>query len=193
MSHLQENNIRAIRIERGMTQPEVVRQINLPFIDVPLLSKFENGVCVPTWYTLRRLASVLNASVSDLYGMDSEEYARMRKARKNARINENFEITDLIASIPYGKANAIRKRQLMDELDVRERKLYKLISEARQNGYLICATGKGFYLMDEETELRKYLQRKKREVRSLQNVIAALEDGLEEKFGKEENNEPINL
>lgn len=173
------NNIQKIRIDCGMTQPELVELINLPFIDVPMLSRFEHGICLPTPYTLKQLASALGVSQEELYELDEQEYLLLRKRRESLKNSESFEITELMLEIPHGAENAISKRDLMHALDCSERKLYKLIQEARQRGYLIIALGKGYYQTSEEIELRKYLLRMERMKRSLNNVIDALNSRLE--------------
>ena len=174
------NNIQRIRIDRGLTQPELVELVNLPFIDVPMLSRFEHGICLPTPFTLKRLARSLGVFPDELYELDEQEYTLLRKRRESLKNSESFEITELMIEIPHGAENAISKRDLMHALDCSERKLYKLIQEARQRGYLIIALGKGYYQTSEEEELRKYLQRMKRMRRSIDNVIDALNSKFED-------------
>lgn len=63
-----ENNIRVIRESKGLRQSDVCRymqQFDNAF-DKPLLSKMENGVCLPTYYQLSKLAVILDCSPSEL-------------------------------------------------------------------------------------------------------------------------------
>ena len=65
------NNLRAVRVAKGMSQPEVcrkMREIDMHF-DVPLLSKMENGVCLPNPMQTARLA--------EIYGVEPCELVRV--------------------------------------------------------------------------------------------------------------------
>lgn len=62
------NNLRAVRVAKGMSQPEVCKQmkeIDVHF-DVPLLSKMENGVCLPNPIQTEKLAEIYGVEPSDL-------------------------------------------------------------------------------------------------------------------------------
>ena len=64
------NNLRVVRESLGMKQPEVcakMKEIDEHF-DVPMLSKMENGVCLPTPFQLTKL--------SDIYGVQPDELIR---------------------------------------------------------------------------------------------------------------------
>lgn len=67
------NNMKAIRLERNLYQQEVVeymRRFDLSF-DTPMLSKFENGFCLPTPYQLMKLAELYECKPSDLIVIDN--------------------------------------------------------------------------------------------------------------------------
>lgn len=62
------NNLRAVRVMKSMSQPTVVkamREFDMAF-DVPMLSKIENGVVLPTPYQLAHLANIYNVETTDL-------------------------------------------------------------------------------------------------------------------------------
>ena len=61
------NEIKKLRLEKCMTQAELVRQVNLPGFDVTMLSKLENGHCAPTPEVENALLSHLQATRSELY------------------------------------------------------------------------------------------------------------------------------
>lgn len=69
-----ENNLRVVREARGMTQGavcEFMQQYDRA-IDKPMLSRFENGVCLPTPYQLTLFARLYGCKpgeliISDLY------------------------------------------------------------------------------------------------------------------------------
>ena len=66
------NNLRAVRESLGMKQKDVckkIKQFDRAF-DVSLLSKMENGVCLPTVAQLTRLAHIYGCEPSELVRMD---------------------------------------------------------------------------------------------------------------------------
>lgn len=66
------NNLKAVRLAAGLKQDDVVSQIKAydPHIDAPMLSKFENGFCMPTPYQLAALARVYGVQPQELVRMD---------------------------------------------------------------------------------------------------------------------------
>lgn len=65
------NNIKLIRTERGLTQGDVCRRLreNGHMIDESILSRFENGVVLPTPALLDALADILSCAPFYLMGM----------------------------------------------------------------------------------------------------------------------------
>lgn len=62
------NNLRVIREDRKLTQAtvcEFMRAFDEAF-DVPMLSKMENGVCLPTPYQLMKLSELYGCPAADL-------------------------------------------------------------------------------------------------------------------------------
>ncbi len=66
------NNLKAIRIERNIKQKDVVRYMRKfdRSFDCSMLSRFENGVCLPTPYQLRRLADFYACEPFRLVALD---------------------------------------------------------------------------------------------------------------------------
>lgn len=67
-----ENNLRVIRESKGLKQCQVcdvMKQYDKAF-DKPLLSKMENGVCMPTFYQLTKLAQIYACTPSELISTD---------------------------------------------------------------------------------------------------------------------------
>lgn len=65
------NNLRAVRVAKGMSQPEVckrMKEIDVHF-DAPLLSKMENDVCLPT--------TAQTAKLAEIYGVEPAELVRV--------------------------------------------------------------------------------------------------------------------
>ena len=68
-----ENNMRAMREAAGLKQSEVCKLMNdggFSSIDKPMLSKMENGVCLPTFPQLSFLASLYGCGASELINVD---------------------------------------------------------------------------------------------------------------------------
>jgi len=67
------NNLRVMREAAGMKQAEVcaaMREIDESF-DVPLLSKMENDICIPTLIQCRKLAEIYGCSTADLLNFEA--------------------------------------------------------------------------------------------------------------------------
>ncbi len=63
-----ENNLRTVREMRGLQQKEVVEFLKQydTAIDAPMLSKMENGVCLPTPFQLVKLAALYGVPAYEL-------------------------------------------------------------------------------------------------------------------------------
>ena len=62
------NNLRVVREGKGVTQKQVckrMKEFDRAF-DKSLLSKMENGVCLPTYYQLSKLAEILDCTPLEL-------------------------------------------------------------------------------------------------------------------------------
>lgn len=62
------NNLRSVRLSRGLAQSsvcEIMQKID-PHFNPPLLSKMENGVCLPTPIHLLKLAEIYGTEPSEL-------------------------------------------------------------------------------------------------------------------------------
>lgn len=67
-----ENNLRLIRESKGFKQKDVckyMKQFDRAF-DKSLLSKMENGVCMPTYYQLSKLAVLFDCAPFELVQID---------------------------------------------------------------------------------------------------------------------------
>lgn len=71
------NRLRKVRMERKMKQTEVVEEMRkeFPTFDVPMLSKLENGIFLPTPSHLVTLARIYGTKPSDLVRMDANAVA----------------------------------------------------------------------------------------------------------------------
>ena len=85
-----QENIKAFRKDRGLTQEELAIRVNVVRQTV---SKWEKGLSVPDADTLQKIAEVLEVSVSQLLGREEEpEKDRNEVAEQLSRINEQLAI-----------------------------------------------------------------------------------------------------
>lgn len=65
-------NLRNTRLDRRLTQPQVVAKMKEvePRVDVALYSKMESGICLPTPAQMGVILSVLDCHLHDLYTLD---------------------------------------------------------------------------------------------------------------------------
>lgn len=66
------NNLKAVRLAQGLKQTDVACKIyeSDPHIDAAMLSKFENGVCIPTPYQLAKLAQIYGVQPRELIAIE---------------------------------------------------------------------------------------------------------------------------
>ena len=85
-----QENIKAFRKDRGLTQEELAIRVNVVRQTV---SKWEKGLSVPDADTLQKIAEILEVSVSQLLGREEEpEKDRNEVAEQLSRINEQLAI-----------------------------------------------------------------------------------------------------
>lgn len=139
------NNLKTAREEMGLKQAELAALVQTVDhrIDIGMISRFENGVCLPTPVVARRLASLLGTSVRDLFGEEGQTYILTVNAPETPTEPLPFAVEDLLAALGD---NPKTRRELCEELDVSDRKLRERIREARSYGYVIANKGKGYFL-----------------------------------------------
>ncbi len=156
-----ENNIKALRLAKQETQADLVRAVNLPGFDVTMLSKIENGHCVPTPEVEKAILSHLQATRSEIYPGWKEADVRIPKAHTAQRERKDeppFEVEELVACLRFGWKNAKTRFALRQEMDVGDRRLRKIIQMAQEYGYLIgnLTDGNGYFLIDDVMEGKEY-------------------------------------
>ena len=98
--------IKEKRIERGLTQPELAKSINR---DVPLISKFENYVCLPTPEDAVKLLKMLKCtSILELYDEKDITYLKQNKQKAN----DNLHCYKLTAELPRDAIHWLTKENL---------------------------------------------------------------------------------
>lgn len=146
------NRLKERRLALGLTQEAVSGILKLadPRMNVSMVSRFENGVCLPTEEVTEALEAALWASRAYLFGEDEKaEMPPMRTAE-----------TERIAGlIPKGRRNAISREDLAAALHTTDRKMRKAVAEAKKQGVMICNDGDGYYQSDELSDLWRQYRR----------------------------------
>ena len=171
------NNLKAAREEMGLKQAELAALVQSvdSRIDVGMISRFENGVCLPTPIVARALARHLQASVVDLFSEEGQIYISTITAPETPAEPLPFEIEDLIAALDTTPKS---RRKLCEELDIGDRHLRKLIREARDYGYVIMNSGKGYYLSTEIDDMVVFYKREHGRAMSILQGLSGLRKHL---------------
>ena len=147
------NNIRERRLALGMTQPDLskkLREID-PRLDVGMVSRFEQDVCLPTEAVLKGLETALQASRSKLY-------STMELAAMPQDTDAVSPYTEVVASlIPFGKNNAVSRQGLAAAMGMTDMSMRKAISQARREGLVIIndQDGRGYYRSDDIKDIKR--------------------------------------
>ena len=144
------NRLKERRLELGLTQEAVSGILKLadPRMDVSMVSRFENGVCLPTEEVLTALEAALRTSRAYLYGDEDKADIPQRTA----------ETERIAALIPHGRRNAISRAELAAAMQTSDRMMRKAVSEAKRQG-VICNDGEGYYQTEELADLYRQYKR----------------------------------
>nr|DAF15934.1 MAG TPA: transcriptional repressor DicA [Caudoviricetes sp.] len=145
------NRLKERRLELGLTQEAVSGVLKLvdPRIDTCMVSRFENGVCLPTEEVLTALEAALRTSRAYLYGDEDKADIPQRTA----------ETERIAALIPHGRRNAISRAELAAAMQTSDRMMRKAVSEAKRQGVMICNDGEGYYQTEELGDLYRQYKR----------------------------------
>ena len=171
------NNLKAVREEMGLSQKELallVQDID-PRIDNGMISKFENGVCLPTPVIARAFANRLQTSVRDLFGEEGQTYISDITLVETPVEPLSFEVEDLLNELhefPRTRADLCRS------MDISDRHLRRLIHEARECGYVIVNHGKGYYLSSDSDEMISFYKTEKGRALSILKGLSGLRKHL---------------
>ncbi len=75
------NNLKKIRISKGMTQEQLADACG---VGQSVVSQWESGFCNPKVETLRKLATVLNCTIDELIGNEEGEDGESERAEDGA-------------------------------------------------------------------------------------------------------------
>lgn len=156
------NRLKERRLELGLTQEEVSGILKLadPRMDVSMVSRFENGACLPTEDVMTALEAALRTNRAYLYGDEDKADIPQRTA----------ETERIAALIPHGRWNAITRENLAAALHTTDRKMRKAVAEAKKQGLMICNDGDGYYQSDELSDLWRQYRRETARAMSILNA-----------------------
>ena len=164
------NRLKERRLELGLTQEAVSGVLRLadPRMDVSMVSRFENGVCLPTDEVLTALEAALRASREYLYGEEEKTPDTVQTA----------ETAFIESLIPYGRKNAISREDLTAALNTTDRKMRRAVSEAKKQGLMICNDGDGYYQSNELSDLYRQYKRETARAMSILKARKPIRDAL---------------
>lgn len=164
------NRLKERRLELGLTQEAVSGILKLadPRMDVSMVSRFENGACLPTEEVMTALEAALRTSRAYLFGEDD-------KADIPTRTAETERIAGLI---PSGRRNAISREDLAAALHTTDRKMRKAVAEAKKQGLMICNDGDGYYQSDDLSDLWRQYRRETARAMSILKELKPMRDVL---------------
>ena len=171
------NRIKERRQELGYTQPEISTYLKRvdPRMDVGMVSRFENGACLPTEAVADALCTVLQATKAQLWGEEKTQEMQRKSAEQKA-------IVELISrTVPFGRENAIKREELARALQVNDRQARHYIGIARLNGVIIVGDqdgGGGYFQTDKIEDIVRQYKREKRRVLSIAERMQPLRSAL---------------
>lgn len=101
-------NLLKTRITTGLKQPDIVEKLRSTDkrIDIPLYSKIENNVCLPTPEVFRQLCTILNCQPEDVYSKDEVDFGITLKSKHKAfQIIGPIESYKLTVRVPIALAS----------------------------------------------------------------------------------------
>lgn len=141
-------NIKQRRLELGLTLADVAaacREVD-PRIDVPMVSRFESGVCLPTEEVRKRILCTLQIPQDE----EHIEDGCLSILREKPLKSPPEWIVAFVAHIPFGKCKAVSRQMLCDRTGLSDRQMRKMIEQARRYGFVIVndGDGAGYYQSD---------------------------------------------
>ena len=172
------NRIKERRQELGYTQPEISTYLKRvdPRMDVGMVSRFENGACLPTEAVADALCTVLQATKAQLWG--EEKTQEMQRAN-----DEQKAVVELISrTVPFGRENAIKREELARALQVNDRQARHYIGIARLNGVIIAndQDGGGYFQTDKIEDIVKQYKQETSRAMTILSRRKAIRERLKE-------------
>lgn len=154
-----KNKIKERCAKIGMSQRDLAAKLAEADarIDVPMVSKFVNGICLPTEEVLEAMESALQTTREELYPDGGFFFT----GDKDAGYGTKDALHAVVDLIPYGRENAIPRATLAELLDMTDTGVRAALRHARQAGVIIIndQDGAGYYRSDDIDDIeRQYRQ-----------------------------------
>jgi transcriptional regulator with XRE-family HTH domain len=98
------NDLKRYRLIHGLKQPELAKRLQTvePRLDVGMISRYENNLCLPTRAQLEQLEDVLHTDRITLFGRDALDLLKgVRKTKKEETFRKGYRISrEFAAQIP---------------------------------------------------------------------------------------------
>lgn len=144
------------RIALGLSQKDVASALAKvdSRIDVGMVSRFENNVCVPTDDVRKAYERYLQIDESEVCGEDGKVCTEKENGAETVKA-PSAEVLLVTSAIPVGAANAIKRSELCKLLEMGDRYMRIVIAQARECGYMILNSqdGRGYYISDDLKEI----------------------------------------
>lgn len=152
------NNLKLFREARGLTQKELAALVKNtdPRIDAIWISRFENGMCLPTPIIEEALASALSVPSVFIFGGAEQTAISGVVSADESTAPLLFELEELLGELRVGAENARSRSELAEACDCSDRELRRRVAELRRNGYCVCNVGKGYYISTDRADLEQY-------------------------------------
>ena len=146
------NRLKERRMSLGMSQAQLSDALKAADsrIDVGMISRFENGVCLPLPTALKALETALQAPASELF--DAVDLTTIGELDALPTTDEySAEVKMLLSHLYHDKQAAMSRTALCAALHMPDRKVRELIEQARREGAIIInlSDGAGYYLSDD--------------------------------------------
>lgn len=149
------NRIKERRVALGMSQAQLSDALKAADsrIDVGMISRFENGVCLPLPTALKALETALRAPAAELF--DVEDLTAIEQLAALPTTDEySPEVKVLLSHLYHDKKAGMSRTELCAALHMPDRKVRELIEQARREGAIIIndQSGAGYFLSDDPDE-----------------------------------------
>lgn len=106
----------------------------------------------------------------------------MRKSEKTAEylFNENSLTAQLLAVIGTGEKAAVTSKQIKQSFGLTERELRKIVEKCRRSGIYILSSDSGYYFPSCIDEIRTFVQRENRRIKSQCVTLSPMKRALKE-------------
>ena len=178
------NNIKALRLKAGLTQPALAaacREADCR-IETAMISRFENGVCLPTPSVAKAIAAALQVPVEALYGVPDQMYIPAVLMADAPVEPESMDVTNIVNALASARRPLTRK-ELCAITGMCDRSVRQSIADARLCGYIIVGGDRskgGYYIAASMEDVERHFHREESRALSILKGLSAARRRLKE-------------